>query len=377
MGIAADALVAAFNPQMAAWAHSPFAAEAEAHLVRAFGAKLGYPPSSIDGVFCSGGAEANQTGVLTALNFAFPDYSSHGVRALSAQPALYVSGEGHDSLAKAARTSGIGLEAVRHVPVNDNLQMDPDALGSMIAADRREGFAPFLIAATAGTTNAGVVDNLPAIAEVAARERLWLHVDAAWGGAAALSPRTRGVLDGIDRADSITFDAHKWFSAPMGAGIYITRHTGILADTFSTPTAYMPKEASGLDVTDPHSHSIQWSRRFTGLKVLLSLLVAGWDGYAAVIDHMTSMGDILREELRRHHWQVVNRTSLPVACFLRPGVDPYRMVRDVVASGEAWISTTRVAGQPVIRACITNYRTDADDVRALVATLSRFGGSSY
>ncbi len=371
MGIAADTLVAAFNPQIAAWAHSPFAAEVEAHLVRAFGVKFGFPAASIDGVFCSGGAEANHTAVLTALNHAFPDYASRGVRALPAQPALYVAEESHHSLIKAARVSGIGLAAVRKVPVNSALQMDPGALRTMIAADRRNGFAPFLVAATAGTTNAGVVDGLPAISAVAADESLWYHVDAAWGGAAVFSPRTRHILDGIDRADSITFDAHKWLSAPMGAGIYLTRHAGILTETFSTPTAYMPREAAGLDITDPHLHSIQWSRRFIGLKVFLSLLVAGWDGYAAVIERMTGLGNLLRSELKQHGWEVVNRTPLPVVCFLRPGADPEAVVRSVVTSGEAWISTTSVAGRTVIRACITNYKTARSDVRALLASLSR------
>jgi glutamate/tyrosine decarboxylase-like PLP-dependent enzyme len=250
--------------------------------------------------------------------------------------------------------------------------MDPGALAEQISADRRQGFAPFLVVGTAGTTNAGVIDPLRALAEGAAREGLWYHVDAAWGGAAALSARLRGLLDGIAQADSITFDAHKWLSAPMGAGIYLTRDPGILARTFSTPTAYMPRDASDLDVTDPHLHSIQWSRRFIGLKVFLSLLVAGWDGYAAAIDRMTAIGERLREGLAADGWEIVNCTPLPVICFADPRLpDPEPIVQSIVRSGEAWISTTKLKGRPVARACITNYRTSEQDVDALVAAVGR------
>jgi glutamate/tyrosine decarboxylase-like PLP-dependent enzyme len=366
MGIAGDTLVAAFNPQIAAWSHSPFAAEVEAHLVRSFGRKFGYAARSIDGVFCSGGAEANHTAVLTALNAAHPNYATGGVRALPAQPVLYASAECHHSFLKAARVCGIGVEAVRKVPVDEGLKLDTEALSAMIATDRQNGLAPFLVAGTAGTTNAGVIDPLQEIAAIAEHERLWFHADAAWGGAAALSPDLRHHLAGIDRADSITFDAHKWLSAPMGAGVYVTRHPSILTKTFATPTAYMPKDAKGLPVTDPHLHSMQWSRRFTGLKVFLSLLVAGWDGYAAAIDHMTAMGDLLRSELAAAGCEIVNRTPLPVVCFLPPKSEPVAVARAVVDSGDAWISTTRLASRNVLRACITNYNTTADDIHALV-----------
>lgn len=372
MGIAGDALAAAFNPQIAAWAHSPFAAEVEAHLVRAFGARLGYDPDTADGVFCSGGAEANHTAMLTALTHQFPEFGERGARGLTAPPVCYVSAEGHHSFLKAARLCGLGSEALRAVAVDERLLLDAGSLTERIKTDRGEGLAPFLLVGTAGTTNAGVVDPLKRLAEIARAERLWYHVDAAWGGAAALSPRLRGLLAGIEAADSITFDAHKWLSAPMGAGVYLTRHPEILTRTFATPTAYMPRDARGLDVTDPHLHSMQWSRRFIGLKVFLALLVAGWDGYAVVVDRMTDMGDMLRRLLEEDGWEIVNATPLPVVCFADPRLpDPEPVAREVVRSGDAWISTTRLRGRAVIRACITNYRTGEDDIVALVTSLRR------
>jgi len=378
MGIAADALVAAFNPQLAAWSHSPFAIEVEQHVIRALGGRFGYNPATTDGTFASGGMEANHTAMLCALTARFPEFKDGGVRALPAQPLLYVSAEAHHSFHKAARLCGLGTEAVREIPVDHELRMDVERLASSIARDRHVGLAPFLVVATAGTTNSGVVDSLAAVGELVAREKLWMHVDAAWGGAAALVPELRGILKGIEHADSITFDAHKWLSVPMGAGIYLTRHPKILDQTFRVATPYMPREAAGLDVVDTCLHTIQWSRRFIGLKVFLSLAVAGWEGYAAAIRHMVAMGDRLRKELAASGWEVVNKTPLPLVCFVdrrHAGGEKAdyldAVALEVVTSGKAWISTTRLAGtMPVLRACITNYRTEAQDVVALVEALN-------
>lgn len=376
MGIAADALVAAFNPQIAAWSHSPFAAEVERHLVRAFGTRFGY--HGADGVFCSGGAEANHTALLAALCTAFPAFARDGARALAGQPVLYVSAEAHHSFLKAARLCGLGTAAVREVPVDDEWRMDASALPALVRRDRDQGRAPFLVVATAGTTSAGAVDPLRALAEVARAEGLWLHADAAWGGAAVLAPELAAVLDGIAEADSITFDAHKWLSVPMGAGMLLTRHAGVLERTFRVGGGgYMPREAEGLDIVDPYAHSMQWSRRFTGLKLFLSLAVAGWEGYARCVREMTATGRLLRERLRAAGWTAVNETPLPLVCFVdatdpRGGDGAYlqEVAASVLASGRAWISTVVLAGRrPALRACITNHRTTSREVDALVETL--------
>lgn len=375
MGIAADALVAALNPQLAVWKHAPFAVEVENFLIRAFGERFGYSPGEVDGTFASGGSEANHTALLTALTAKFPRWQSEGLRALAAQPVFYVSSESHHSFHKMARLTGLGDESVRIIPVDAKLRMDVPALRSAIQDDRRRGFAPFMVVATVGTTSAGVIDPLPELAEAAASENLWLHADAAWGGAAALVPELRPLLNGIERADSITLDAHKWLSVPIAAGVYLTRHADILGRTFQIAAAYVPPKADGVE--DPLAHSLQWSRRFIGLKLFLSLSVAGWDGYAQAMRHMTEMGAELRRELAANGWNIANATPLPVVCFT-DARNPQRnsaeeleaIVRDVVSSGHAWISTTRIgAGQPVLRACITNYRTTAEDLNILIRAL--------
>jgi glutamate/tyrosine decarboxylase-like PLP-dependent enzyme len=182
----------------------------------------------------------------------------------------------------------------------------------------------------------------------------------------------RPLLDGIEHSHSITFDAHKWLSVPMGAGIYLTRDPDILSRTFRTETAYMPREARGLDVVDPHLNSMQWSRRFTGAKLFLSLLAAGWDGYAGAIRHQTRMGVILRQLLASSGWRIENDSPLPVVCFSDPGgADPHAIAMKIVASGQAWISTTLLKqSKTVLRACITNFLTAEEDIEALVAALN-------
>ena len=377
MGIAADALVAAFNPQLAAWSHSPFAAEVERHLIQQFGIRFGLSADSIDGTFCSGGAEANHTALLTALTDKLPAYQEAGTAGLPGQPTLYITADSHDSVRKAARVSGIGKRAIRVVPTDARYRMDLVALSRMIQSDREEGMIPFLVVATAGTTGSGAVDPLHEIADIAWTEGLWFHVDAAWGGGAAFSPTLRKAIAGVERADSITFDAHKWLSVPMGAGVYITRHPKILTRTFETVNPYMPRDASGLDIVDPFSHSLQWSRRAIGMKVFLSMLVAGWDGYREAIEHQAAMGAYLRERLVDAGWRVLNDTPMPLVCFVpanhtdpsdRASIDA--IVQRVVRSGDAWVSSTVLGGkQAAIRACITNYRTQKADVDRLVEVL--------
>jgi glutamate/tyrosine decarboxylase-like PLP-dependent enzyme len=378
MSIAADALVAAFNPQLAAWSHSPLASEMELHLVRSLAEKFGWPRDSADGVFTSGGAEANQTAVLAALADRWPQLAESGLRALGTDPVFYASAESHHSFLKAARACGLGSASLRTIEVDDSLRMKPDVLRAAIAEDIAAGKAPFLVVATAGTTGAGALDPIPELADVAREHDLWFHVDAAWGGAAALVPELRPHLSAIDQADSITFDAHKFLSVSMGAGLFLTRHPDILTRAFSTHTAYMPKEAAGLPITDPFSHSLQWSRRFTGAKLFLSLAVAGWDGYAAAIRHQTAMGDLLRHKLLVSDWNVVNNTPLPLVCFTDAHStwtleQTQAIANAVVASGQAWISTIQLGAsqRPALRACITNYRTEPRHLEDLVALLDQ------
>lgn len=375
MGIAGDALAAAFNPCLATWASSPFGVEVEQHLVRVFGTRFGYDPEAVGGTLTTGASEANLNAVLMALAQRLPELRQRGLRAVSGQPVCYTTAQAHPSVARAAWLSGLGTDAVREVDVDGSLRMDVGALRRAIERDRVGGAIPFLVAVTAGTTGTGVIDPLAEVADVAAEANLWLHVDAAWGGAVALVDRLRPLMTGIERADSIAFDPHKWLSVPMGAGLSLTRHREALRQAFDVRPSFMVGGEDG--EVDPHAVSMQWSRRFAGLKVLLILAVAGWEGYATILTEQVELGARLRDGLRDDGWRIVNDTPLPLVCFVdggdpgRPPADVERVVEEVNATGAARIHVARLAPDRVAaRACVTSYQTQAADVDALVDALA-------
>jgi glutamate/tyrosine decarboxylase-like PLP-dependent enzyme len=307
--------------------------------------------------------------VIVALTRAFPEYGERGLRGLASTPAIYLTGEAHHSFNKIAHMTGLGRQALRIVATDRDLKMDLEDLARRMADDRKNGFAPFLVIGTAGTTAAGAIDPLPDLASFCRRESLWLHVDAAWGGAAAISPVLRHHLAGIEAADSISCDAHKWFSVPMGAGMFFCRHPESVAAAFHAQTSYMPPKTSG-PVTDPYTTSVQWSRRFIGLKLFLALAQNGESGYCEMIEHQTRMGDLLRESLQRAGWRIVNTTPLPLVCFTRDGLDTGKFLAALHARQIAWMSEVRLGdGAPVLRACITSFRTTESDIMSVVSEM--------
>jgi glutamate/tyrosine decarboxylase-like PLP-dependent enzyme len=250
--------------------------------------------------------------------------------------------------------------------------MDMEDLSRQVTEDRRAGFLPLMVVGTAGTTSAGAIDPLADLARFCRSEEMWLHVDAAWGGAAAISPRLRNCLEGIDAADSITCDAHKWFSVPMGAGMFFCRHHAAVAEAFRAETSYMPSKATGNDVPDPYTTTVQWSRRFIGLKLFLALAERGESGYAQMIEHQARMGEVLRTTLKGAGWRIVNDTPLPLVCFTRDGLVTTKFLAELYARQIAWMSDVRLAGgPPVLRACITSYRTTESDIELVVREMSR------
>ncbi|SMD41766.1 Glutamate or tyrosine decarboxylase [Aquiflexum balticum DSM 16537] len=380
--IMGDLITAVFNPQLAAWSHSPFANEIENYLIAEFGKKFGYPHANIDGVFASGGAEANLTSVLCAVNHAFPQFAKSGWFGMSKRPVMYCSAESHHSVHKAAKTVGLGYDAIRNIPVRKDLKMDLEQLKGTIQKDVQEGYQPFMVIGTAGTTGTGAIDDLVGIRKIADEYALWFHVDAAYGGAAVLHPDLKDLLDGISLSDSITFDAHKWLSVTMGTSLFITRHKGILSETFRITAEYMPKEAKDLEIVDPFTHSIQWSRRAYGIKLYLALMIFGWEGYEKTIRHQTKIGEKLKELLEKGGWTVMNSSPFPVVCFMDENYLDHpdftkTVINEIIDSGKSWISIYPIFGKPTFRACITNYNTSVEDIEELVGELNegreRFG----
>lgn len=352
----ADRIVAAFNPQICVHSHAPAAVEIEQHVIDEVGRRAGLPDGS-GGHFTSGGAEANATAVLCALQTKCPEYDEKGVFAFKGLPTIYVSAESHLAWMKIAHAAGIGRTAVRLVATDGQGRMDADTLDAIIEDDRKAGCIPVLIAATAGTTNAGMIDPLKPCADLARRHDMWFHVDAAWGGAAIASHKVRPALSGIERAHSITIDAHKWFATTMGAGMFLTSRTDIPARVFRVAASYMPESEASKDF---YVNSNQWSRRFIGLRLFLSLGAAGWQGYGAHVEQSIALTDRLAHRLVSVGWTQANASPLGVICMVPPegheAVDSY--VDTVLNDGRFWISKADFEGQPVLRACVTNGRAD-------------------
>jgi len=368
--IIADTLVAMYNPQLADDRREIRLRSAVRHTLAWLTGKFGFPATAIAS-FTNGGAEANLSAVIVALTRTFPDYGEHGLRRLTASPAIYLTSEAHHSFNKIAHMTGLGRRAVRTVASDRHLKMDLGDLARRVAEDRRDGFAPFMVVGTVGTTAAGAIDPLPDLARFCRAEGLWFHVDAAWGGAAIISPALRGNLAGIDAADSITCDAHKWFSVPMAAGMFFCRHADSVGEAFRVETSYMPGKTVG-PVLDPYTTSVQWSRRFIGLKVFLALAHHGESGYVEMIEHQARMGDVLRESLTRSGWRVVNTTPLPLVCFTRDGLVTAKFLAALYARQIAWMSEVRLGdGAAVVRACITSFRTTESDIEWVVREMGR------
>lgn len=365
----ADRIVATFNPQLAAWPTSPAAIEIEAHVIRAVAERAGLGDGA-GGHFTSGGSEANATALIMALTRAEPGFAEHGARAFAGQPMLYVSADSHLAWLKIAHQAGIGRASVRLVATDGTGRMDVARLERALASDRSEGKVPVMIAATAGTTNAGMIDPLGHCAGIAGREGLWLHVDAAWAGAMVASPRLKPLLNGLELADSVTIDAHKWLATTMGCGMFLTRHVALQTRAFHVATTYMP--SPGLD-RDPFVTSLLWSRRFMGLRLFLNLAAAGWAGYGRHVERAVDLAALLRNEMIGRGWTVANNSPAAVVCLVPPTgrAAPAAIVRRVLAGGEAWVSLARFEGAEVVRACVTHGRSGGDDIAFLAAELDR------
>ena len=367
----ADRIAGAFNPQLASSASSPVPVALESHLIRAV-ARRAAMGENATGHFATGGSEANYTSLLCALTAAHAGFAQDGARAFPGAPRFYTSRECHIAWLKIAHQAGVGRSALRLIDTDGGGRMDPAALARAIAEDRGAGKVPVMIVATAGTTGGGMIDPLHACADIAARETLWYHVDAAWGGSALASDRLRGLLSGIERADSITIDAHKWLATTMGCALFITTHGALLSEAFHASTSFMPSSLAGVD---PYLNSVQWSRRFMGLRLFLALAAAGWSGLGAHVERAVAVIGCVREKLLALGWSVANDSELAVLDVVPPGSRDVRaLVRQVVSSGRAWVAPTTFEGREVVRICATNGETSESDVEELVAALSAAAG---
>lgn len=365
----ADRIAAAFNPQLASHATSPAAVAIEAHVTRAVARRAGLAAEA-GGHFTSGGSEANFTALICALTEVEPGFATGGSRAFKGQPVFYVSQDSHLAWIKIAHMAGIGRAAARFVPTDGTGRMNSAALRAAISSDRRAGCIPIMVVATAGTTNAGMIDPLAPCGEIARQENAWFHVDAAWGGGAIASPLLRPLLTGIETADSVTIDAHKWFAATMGCGMFLTARPQALSAAFNVSASFMPSHAHNLD---PYITTAQWSRRFLGLRLFLSLGAGGWNAHAAHVEKAVRMAQDLAERAAARGWTVANEPKLAVICLAPPpGSAPVpAIVQRVLKTGAAWVSAAQFEGREVVRCCVTHGETAPSDIEVVVDALDR------
>jgi glutamate/tyrosine decarboxylase-like PLP-dependent enzyme len=363
----ADRITAAFNPQLASSGSSPVPVAIEAHVIRAIAARAGLPPQSA-GHFTTAGSEANYTALICALTRAEPRFGTDGVRAFPGPVALYTSRECQPAWFKIVHQAGVGRAGLRLIATDARGELDAAALEETLERDVRAGVVPVMVSATAGTTGGGMIDPLARCAELARRHGAWYHVDAAWGGAALCSELLKPLLAGIELSDSLTIDAHKWFATTMGCGMFITRHPRVLGEAFRVTAEFMPSAVGALD---PYLNTVQWSRRFMGLKLFLSLAAAGWRGYAVHVERAVAVIARVKAQLTARGWQAVNDSQLAVLCVVPPPGYPQvgELVRRVRASGRAWVAASRFAERDVVRICATHGEISAADVEALIAAL--------
>jgi glutamate/tyrosine decarboxylase-like PLP-dependent enzyme len=363
----ADRIAGTFNPQLASSGSSPAPVEIEGHVIREVARRAGLPAQSA-GHFTTAGSEANYTALVCALTRAEARFGIDGVRAFQGPVAIYTSRECQPAWFKIAHQAGIGRAALRLIGTDGRGRMDTGALVRALAEDRARGVVPVFLSATAGTTPAGMIDPLAECARIAASEGLWYHVDAAWGGAALASARLRPLLTGIELADSVTIDAHKWFATTMGCGMFITSHPQVLSEAFRVSTDFMPSNVTQLD---PYLNTMQWSRRFMGLRLFLSLGAAGWDGYGAHVERASELIAHIGRQLVARGWSVANDSQLAVLCVVPPPESAAirDIVRRVLDSGRAWVAATTHEGREVLRICATHGESSLADANELVAAL--------
>lgn len=379
-GLLGEMLAAGLNANLGGRNHAPI--EVERQITRWAAQLFGFPETS-SGLFVTGTSMANMLGVLIARADAFGlGVRRKGVAAYRKRPVAYASSAAHGCIGRALDLCGLGSDALHLIPTNARHQIDPAALASAIDGDRAAGFTPFLIVGTAGTVDVGAIDELAALADIAQREALWFHVDGAFGALAILAPDLAPRLAGIERADSLALDFHKWAQVPYDAGFILARDGDLHRRTFAAQAAYLRRETRGLAAGAPWPCDFgpDLSRGFRALKTWFTLRVYGTDALGAVISRTCALARYLERRVRATpQLELLAPVELNIVCFRHRGADPDALNAGIVAdlheSGIAAPSTTTIGGHLAIRAAIVNHRTQERDIDALVDAVVALGAT--
>jgi len=383
LGTVADYLASAMNSNC--WGGDHAAIHVERRVVGWIAEILGLPATA-EGLLTSGGSMANLTALGAARRAVAPGVRDDG---FAGTPPLvvYASEEVHNCVDKAVDLLGIGRRQLRKIPTDDRFRVRVDALRAAIDADRKAGLNPAIVVGNAGTVNTGSIDPLEELADLCAREGLWFHADGAYGAMAAISPRLRPLFKGLERADSVAADPHKWLYVPYEAGAALVREPGRLADAFRQSAPYLVHDPDS-PVVGPvlfNERGPELSRGFKALKVWVGLKRHGRKGYAAAVEHDVAMARFLAEEAReRDDFELLAEPVLSIVNFrYRPkGEDRSdaevdrlnrQIVNRLVGSGAFFLAPTVIRGRTSMRAAIVNFRTREEDLVALLDDAARAG----
>lgn len=371
VGVLADMLAAGLNPNCGGRDHMAIQIEREvAGWVRQM---LGFPETAT-GILVTGASLANFIGVLVARQNALgPQVRRVGVAGAGGRLTAYASTAAHACVPRAMEMAGLGREALRLIPLDADHRIDLDRLRAQIDLDRREGRSPFMVVGSAGTVDCGAVDDLAGLADIAATEKLWFHVDGAYGALGLLSPEVAPKLAGLERADSVAFDFHKWGQVPYDAGFVMVRDGSLHHDTFATPTSYLARERRGIAGGDfwPCDYGPDLSRGFRALKVWFTLKVLGADAIGGSITRSCELARTLARMVEETpQLERLAPVDLNIVCFGYRCEDPERVNPAIVVglqeAGAVAPSLTRIDGRAAIRAALFNHRTEERDLRTLI-----------
>jgi glutamate/tyrosine decarboxylase-like PLP-dependent enzyme len=376
IGVLADALAAGFNVFSGTWISGAAAAQVELVVIDWLRELCGLPDTA-RGLFTSGGSMANVTALAAARHAVLDDEVTDAV--------AYCSDQTHTSVDRALRLLGFGPDQLRRLPSDDRFRLAPDALRDTIRADRAEGRRPFCVVANAGTTNTGAVDPLPALADVAAEENLWLHVDGAYGAAAVVCERGRERLAGLDRADSLTMDPHKWLFQPFEIGGVLVRDERHLRRAFRLEAEYLADAVGEADEVNFSAYGIQLTRSFRALKLWMTLKVFGRKHVAAAVRRGFERAEQAERLLHdRDDWAIVTPAQMGIVTFrcvpdgwTEEEIDALnrRLAPALSEEGEMFLTKTSLHGRPVLRLCPINPRTTDADLRDTIDRLDDLRGA--
>ena len=374
IGVLADALAACYDVNLATEAAAANLVEAQA--LSWAGELVGYPAGS--GAFTSGGMVSNLTALAAAREQALPGARSAGLH--ERRSALYCSADAHYSVCRAAEILGIGSDGLRPIAVDERRRVRVEEAAAAIERDRAAGVVPVAVVATAGTTLTGAVDPIGPLADLCAKEGVWLHVDGAYGLPAAAAPSTAHLFRDLERADSVAIDAHKWLYLPKACSVVLVRDPATLAAAFRHDAAYIPHED---DEVNPVDWTLEYSRPFRALKLWLALRVHGAGAFREAIERNLAQAQLLAREVRRHaDLELLLEPELTVVPFRhRPAgitdLDGHNLAlaQALRRDGRVFVSAAIVDGSAWLRPCIVNYRTQDADVLALVAIAREMGNA--